>query len=385
MLAAVAARGVDLARYCHRLATDTARAVSELVRRFSITEVVARRWVQLGKVLFGPLTDPAEQLLRDRAVARAEELGLSIDALHALNLPLRYLEPKAPLTREALRHELTEKAGDLSPDEIKAQANARVRELNQGIESTPAPTRRYFRTSRTADARGMRYGTLCLPEADMAALERTLHERATALRKNDKHLTHQQAMADALIRHTGPAPEKSPWLQPAILITMDDLEGRGDGTYATTDGTLITPAEYAAQKLAPYGLCLIYDDNAEPVDLFRTRRLANDKQRAIINLDQILCADPLCTHTAANSQVHHTTPWNRGGMTNLADLVGACSPHNAQNDDGPRTRRNGRLERCPTTGRAGWRPPDGGPMLFNRHPITAKAGRTWALKRLGKT
>lgn len=384
LLAAVAARGVDLVRYCHRVSTTSARAADELVDRFGINRATAGRWLNLAAALFGPLKDRAEKRRRDRAVLRAEELGLSIDALLTINTALRYLEPKAPATHEQARLQLTESAEGLTVDALKASANAQIRELNEGVESTPAPKRRYFRTSRTADARGMRYAHLCLPEADMAALERILHKRATKLRKHDEELTHQQAMADALTDHAGSDRAGSDWLQPAILITMDDLEHRGDSTYATTDGNLITPAEYADQQLAPYGLCLVYDNTAEPIDLFRIRRTASDKQRAILSLDQLLCADPNCTHTATNSQAHHIFAYKHGGFTNVEDMVAACASHNARNDDDPGVRRNGRLERCPTTGQAGWRPPDGGPLRFNRYPIVAKSGRVWAASRVLK-
>ena len=151
----------------------------------------------------------------------------------------------------------------------------------------------------------MRYATVCLPEAEMAGLVRTLHDGARKLRSGDRTLSHQQAMADALVGQVGGAGDGSPWLQPAVLLTMDDLEGRGDGTFATTDGALVTAAEYAAQKLAPYGLCLVYDEKAEPVDLFRIRRTASDKQRAMIMLDQLLCTDPDCPHL---SLIHISEP-----------------------------------------------------------------------------
>lgn len=381
LLAAVAARGVDLVRYCHRLDAASARARAELAARFGISGATAGRWLNLAEALLGPLDDVDEGTRRATSVSRAEDLGLCIDVLLTINTALRYLHADAAVTRETLRMELTESAAGLTVDAVKAMANARIRELNEGHAPATQRARRYFRASRTTDALGMRHAHVYLPENDLAEIERNLHRRAEELRKSDPALSHQQAMADAFVERGGGSPT-SPWRQPAVIITMDDLEGRGDGTYATTDGTLITAAEYAAQKLAPYGLCLVYDSDAQPVDLFRTARFANDKQRAMISLDQLLCAEPNCSHTAANSEVHHTTPWVLGGPTNLANLVGACAAHNAQNDDHPGTSRNGRLQRCPSTGTAGWRPPGGGEMRFNHHPIVNKSGRSWALSKI---
>lgn len=383
MLAAVAVRGMELVRYCRHVSDTSARARVDIAEQFSIPGATAGRWLNLAAELLGPLDDDDEKPIRTRTVSRAEDLGLSIDVLLTINTALRYRHFDAPLSKESLRAELVEKSAGLSVDQVKALASARVREVNDGLAPKTDRVRRYFRASRTTDALGMRHAHLYLPEDDLAALERKLHERAVEMRKSDETLTHQQAMADALLNHAGGA-ASSPWLQPAVLITMDDLENRGDGTFATTDGTLITAAEYAAQKLAPYGLCLLYDADAQPVDLFRTSRFANDKQRAMINIDQLLCADPHCTHTAATSQVHHSTPWARGGNTNLTNLVGACATHNAQNDDRPGTARNGTLRHCPDTGRAGWQPPGGGPMQFNRHPVMTRSGRNWALSATRK-
>lgn len=381
LLAAVAAKGVELARYCHTLSRGSARARQLIADRFAVPGATAGRWLNLAGELFGPMNDRAEKSLRDATVTRAERAELSIDVLLVINTALRNRLPGASVTRESLRGELVDKAGGMGVDAVKALANARVREINQGVSAAPATSRRYFRASGTSDARGMRYATVCLPETAMASLVRTLHTRAQKLRSVDRQLTHQQALADALIQQVSSDGATSPWLQPAVLMTMDDLTGRGDGTFATTDGTVITAAEYAEQKLAPYGLCLVYDGKAEPVDLFRIRRTASDKQRAMISLDQLLCTDPDCSHSAATCQIHHIQSWASGGPTNLANLVAACATHNARNDDDPVRRRNGRMIRCPATGRAAWEPPDGGALRYNKLPVTAKSGRSWALSK----
>lgn len=383
LLTAIAARGIELTRFCHELTRSSARARLDITELFFVSGATAGRWLNLAGELFRTLDDASETAFRNQAITLAGGLGLSIDALLTVNTALRYLHADAPTSKEVLRCELHELAAGRTIDDIKAIANARVRDLNDGLSPTTNRTRRYFRASRTTDALGMRHAHIYLPEDTLAALERRLHERAVEMRKADEDLTHQQAMVDALVEN-GSREGASPWLQPAVLISADDLENRGDGTFATTDGTLLTAAEYVAQRIAPYGLCLLYDAESQPVDLFRTARYANDKQRAMINLDQLLCAEPHCTHTAATSQAHHVTAWENGGNTNFANLVGACAQHNAQNDDKPSAARNGSLTRCPETGQAGWRPPGGGPMKFNRRPIMSKSGRAWALSAVRK-
>lgn len=383
LLAAASARGVDLAQHAYRLSKDSPRAKDLLAASFSIPASRAGQWIAVGTALCARLADPTQTQLRSEAIAAARTSGLSMDVLTVINTAVGNLLPKAPIRTEELRLELTRQAAGKTPDTVKSLANSRVRELNRGVEPAPNTRRRYFRSSAAADAFGMKYATVRLPEAEMSHLVRRLSTAARKLRAADGSLSHQQAMADALLAQAGPGDSGNAWLrQAAVLITMDDLQGNGDGTYATTDGALITPAEYAATKLAPFGLCLVYDDKAEPVDLFRIKRTANDKQRAIVALDQLLCPGPECARTAESSQVHHIDAWSRGGPTNLANLVGACATHNARNDDDPgRPPRNGRLVRCPDSGRPGWQPPDGKEIVFNPHPIMKKSGREWALSK----
>ncbi|WP_144239884.1 HNH endonuclease signature motif containing protein [Corynebacterium atypicum] len=356
----IAGRGMELVEHYYQIGKTTARAKEEIAKQFCVPSVTAGRWLRMSRSLLAPIENPeaGEEALRRATNALCAERGWSIDHLLAAYTPLRHLAANAPASREQTRAWVVARCDGLSVDEVKALTTSRVRELNAGVEVVTRASRRYLRASRTSDAHGMRYATICLPEDAMAGLMRELHEQAEMLRKKDHTLTHQQAMADALTYYRCEPQPHSQYLQPAVLLTMDDLEGQGDGTFATTDGTLLTVEEFASMKLSEYGLCLVYDDKDQPVDLFRTRRMANDKQRAILALDQVLCAEPTCTHTVATCQAHHVKAWAEGGETNLDNLVGACRMHNARNDDNLRWKgRNGRLERCPRTGKAGWRRP----------------------------
>lgn len=125
---------------------------------------------------------------------------------------------------------------------------------------------------------------------------------------------------------------------------------------------------------------------AEPVDLYRTQRFANDKQRLILTADQLLCADPQCTRAAYRGQAHHIEAWKNGGDTNLKNLCLTCGPHNALNDDdhAKGKHKNGHYVRDKYNGRIGWQPPDPTKSIrFNNHVLAQKSARSWAIRHFG--
>lgn len=350
---------------------DLARAAAEgdpvmLATSWGLPATTVRRWARAAANLTG---NPR----------------ISVDALVIVDAAVRKLHPDAAITKDELRSELHAYAETTSCDLLKAHANDRVRHLNAPVNNLDTMRqRRYLRISAAPDADGMRHATLCLPDSDMARLTTQLSDAAKRLRAASPTLTQQQAMADALLQQQ-PRAEKSEWLQPAILLTAADLEHRGDGWLATTDGALIRAEDYVKQRIAPYGLVLLYDGKAEPVDLWRTQRFANDKQRAIINLDQLLCADPTCHHAAATGEVHHIRAWSRGGNTNLDNLVGSCSLHNRRNDDNPNRRKYGRLSHHPVTKEAGRQSPSvDAAFRVNTHPVVRYSGRRRANEEIRK-
>ena len=92
------------------------------------------------------------------------------------------------------------------------------------------------------------------------------------------------------------------------------LSGSGDGE--TGYVTLVHPVE-------------------GPVNLYRTARVATDKQRMMAAAENPRCAWPGCNQPADLSQIHHLTAWSRGGETNMKNLVVCCAYHNGINDDDP--------------------------------------------------
>ena len=91
---------------------------------------------------------------------------------------------------------------------------------------------------------------------------------------------------------TSRAQDKTP--EPTFLVKAEDLVGNGNGELVATDGTIIDTQSYLNSQLGRFGWAMIYDKNAQPVNLHRLKRFANDKQRTMLAIDQGECAWPGC-------------------------------------------------------------------------------------------
>ena len=333
------------------------------------------RWIKLADTLLRPTR---QRKLQQAAVAAARKGGLSIDALLVIEKHARKLLKDASVSEWELRLELCGLTGTV--DEIERQAAARVRELNRSVADAEkmAFGRRSLKGGKNTDAQGLRTITVTLPERIMASTLARLRATAGRMRHREPALSYEQAMADAFLSHiSGPADDGGPSgrLTPLVVIGLPDwvrvLRHEGDETvFALTDGTTITGAELVAGQMAEHHLVGVYDPVAGPVNLYRSERLANEKQRLLLAAESILCPHPGCTTSADECQVHHLEAWQHGGETNATSMSVVCRVHNARNDDDPNAPpRNGRLVR--EDGGVVFHPPDGRPAETNRHPIRA--------------
>lgn len=144
-------------------------------------------------------------------------------------------------------------------------------------------------------------------------------------------------------------------LRPIVTIPLDKadtvLDGTGDETvFSCSDGVTRTSCEIVGARLDEHwGFALIHPVEG-PVDLVRSKRFANTKQRVLAAVENPTCAWEGCNKPADECQVHHLLPWQYGGHTTSSNLTTCCAYHNGVNDDdpaGPGTR--GRLERVDGT------------------------------------
>lgn len=350
---------------------------------FGIRGSTAGSWLKLSETYFGPTR---RKKLQAASLSAAE--GLSIDALLVIEKHTRKLHSGATIDEWELRLELCALRGTV--DEIAQRAADRVRELNRSVVDAEKKAfgKRALKGGKNTDPAGLRTITVTLPERVMSSTLGTLRATAGSLRRDDAGLSYEQAMADAFLTHVrGRGTARSETLTPLVVVGLPEWAklagGEGDESiFALTDGTTITGAELIRSRMADHHFVGIYDPVAGPVNLYRSNRNANFKQRALLSAESILCSWPGCTTSADECQVHHLQAWKAAGNTNLDNLAMACPVHNGRNDDDPdKPPLHGRLERI--DGDVAFRPPDGSAAQSNSHPVRDRSASALARNRAG--
>lgn len=144
-----------------------------------------------------------------------------------------------------------------------------------------------------------------------------------------------------------------------ITTTLQDLQAAA-GTGITGGGTrlpisdVIRLARHAHHYLAVF-------DNAKPLALYHTKRLASPGQRIVLYAKDRGCTAPGCTVPGYLSEVHHVTDYLRCRRTDIDNLTFACGPHHRLlKPDGWSTRKDAK-------GDTEWIPP---PHLDRGQPRT---------------
>lgn len=143
-------------------------------------------------------------------------------------------------------------------------------------------------------------------------------------------------------------------LRTNVIVRLDELPqvifGNGDDCrLKMTNGATITGKDLVTRMLADAGLVTLVHPYRGPINLYRTQRLASDKQRLMAMAENPTCAWDGCNHPADTAEIHHLRSWKRGGNTNPENLAVVCPYHNGVNDDNPTKPRRGRLERIDGT------------------------------------
>ena len=230
----------------------------------------------------------------------------------------------------------------------------------------PSPQSR-VRFSRTR--KGKRTFSATGDEGDIAALEHALRENLDANRPEGPQM---YEAFDALLKNGGAVAASVP--RPLIQIPLPDyitiLAGKGDETIlGLSDGTTMTGAEYLTHHHSKDLEVALFHPQAGPVNLYSTQRFANAKQRDLARATLTTCPVPDCRHAADNCEVHHITPWSRGGPTNMDNLSVLCRYHNRTNDDDPDRHNRGRIQM--RGGTPMWVSPRGTPVPNNTHQYGA--------------
>lgn len=226
---------------------------------------------------------------------------------------------------------------------------------------------------------------------DLAAeVDQVLHRLATSIMKSEGipyPVAYAKALVAKVLSTPTPAVSNEPLFSPMFLIGTD-CRYFADGRIATAAGGLVDLASVVDKPLKNTGYAAVIardEDNVPQVAALvaverktQGTRFANNFQRLIGVLETLVCACPSCNKTAAKCQFHHIQSWYLGGKTEQKNLIPLCSTDNGRNDDDPdKPPKNGRVERDPLTGRAGWRSTPSSPLEFNQHPLVRKGTRAY--------
>lgn len=299
-------------------------------------------WKKLHRVYFGPSTSPQKQrIAREKAARR----GFSLDQLALIERRIGRIASKR--TRTKLRLALLDAQGDYK---------ALGRLAKRLVPHSEKPPRKRVTFSRTKA--GRRTMTVTADERVIADLEHALSRGADPTKPVAPQM-HDRFIR--LIRNKGGGvPAAAP--RPLILVPLPEwtriLRGDGDETVlGLTDGTTITGAEFLRQHVGDELEVALFHPQDGPVNLYRGKRLANQKQRDLARATTPECPVPDCRHGADSCEIHHIRAWRHGGETNLSNLAPLCRYHNRVNDDDPAVRRRGRI--VTVNGAPAWCSPKG--------------------------
>ena len=288
-----------------------------------------REWSKIRDVYYGPTRFKRQQA---KAVSLARSHGASLDKLAFIERSLRLLDDDTERWR--LRHRLLELRGPYN------SFTRRAKEILPAQE--PSVPEDYINFSESKD--GKRRFSGSGDEHLLAALEHRLRDGLDASKPSGPQM--MRNFADILTGAGGGVQVPVP--RPILAVGLPDfvriMAGEGDDVVlALSDGTTMTGAEFLAAQFGDILEVAAFHPEAGAVNLYRTERRANKKQRDLAKMVSPVCAFPGCRHGADACELHHVTAWKHGGKTNLDNLAPLCRYHNRINDDDPWRKRRGRI------------------------------------------
>ncbi len=170
------------------------------------------------------------------------------------------------------------------------------------------------------------------PETDAkvsAALDGAVAaEQATA--PPDDQRSFDQLRADAMVNLITGA--RQPGHRPPEIIVVIDWTTLAHGLHGATvcetgDGQPLPPAVVRRLACDAEIIPVVLGGDGVALDVGRSRRTATWAQRRALRAMHRTCIFPGCTVRFADCEIHHVTPWEHGGTTDLCRLAPACSVH----------------------------------------------------------
>ena len=120
-----------------------------------------------------------------------------------------------------------------------------------------------------------------------------------------------------------------------VVIPYEQLLDRACERGVLMDGTAVSPGELRLLACQADLIPVVLGTGSTVLDVGRVHRLAPSALRLAVTLRDGGCAYPGCTVPMWHCDVHHVTPWQLGGPTNLGNAVALCQPHHSLVEPAP--------------------------------------------------
>jgi hypothetical protein len=167
-----------------------------------------------------------------------------------------------------------------------------------------------------------------------AALIATLDAHLASVKQRDgsANIPFEQLKVDAFIElvSTGGDLAKKRVPEVVVMVDWDTLYRdiiRPDSVSETLSGEPISLDTIRRLCCDAHIRLVTLAGEGERIDVDRQDRVANRAQRRALAALHRTCAHPDCSVRFEHCQIHHVTPWEHGGLTNLDNLIPLCTRH----------------------------------------------------------
>ena len=246
--------------------------------------------------------------------------------------------------RRALRDmdtELADAASSKTPEQFRRFVNKTANQLADDDGIGRSERQRELATLATGhdDDTGMGWLRITLHPDDHQSVRRAIDAEVAALRKSRQYQGRPFARLAATAfmnlfrgdRTSRPAPSE-------VLVLIDDRT-LVDGVHRDTiseyaDGAPL-PAEAARRHACTADIVgIVVDPDGQPLNVGRTKRQATAAQRRALRAMYRTCAVDGCEHGFERCEIHHLRQWERGGSTDLDNLLPICTYHHHRAHEG---------------------------------------------------